>query len=290
MGGYTNKDVSRVFLKEHGNFSRYVAEMQDGKTVPLKRVSTYLNLLAKEALIQWSANMAADHVRGVWIAGQAYTEAEINQHCQAARYAYKEKRDEAAGYGTQAHDIIERFLKEGYWPEGRGWNQLPFEVANSLVLFANWWKEAGLTIVDPERDVERYVYDLKYGYGGTADLLARDKQGRYWLIDWKTGKGIYGSMVLQVAAYYGALWKLGVPMYAAAIVQIGKYDAAPQFYRVPHEKLQKGYAAFCALCRHYDFIKSNDSELAKMTKEHREKTERRLEEARAERAREGGES
>jgi hypothetical protein len=269
---YTNADVVEVFLKDYGRYSGYCAKMTDGKEVRLRRVTSVINLLDKPALLQWAANEACDHVSQIWTPEQTYTQAQIEAILGDARYAHRNKKEEAAGWGTHAHAIIERFLKEGYWPEDHEWEDIPFEVANSLSLFADWWTAAGLEVLE----VEKYVFDLAFHYGGTVDLLARDTTGALWLIDWKTGKGIYGSMIIQLAAYYNALCKAGHKMAGAKIVQIGKFDAAPQFYEPPLEELRSAWKTFASLSQMYDFVKANDAKLYKITKAHKEETERRL--------------
>ena len=45
------------------------------------------------------------------------------------------------------------------------------------------------------------VVNATMGYGGTIDLLARDRDGRTVLADIKTGKAIYTEAVLQLTAY-----------------------------------------------------------------------------------------
>lgn len=270
---YTNADVVRVELKDYGRSTGYCAIMTDGKSVRLRRVTSVLNLLDKPALVQWSANECAAYVGELWKPSRGYSQAEIDGILGDARYAHRRKKDEAAGYGTMAHEIIERFMKEGYWPDDAAWESIPFEVANSLALFSEWWTNAGLVEVV---EAERYVWDMEFHYGGTCDLLARDKDGQLWLIDWKTGKGIYGTMILQLAAYFNALHKLGVKPVGAKIVQIGKTDAAPQIYEPTLDELREAWRAFGSLSRMHDFITANDKRLAELTKKHKQQTAERL--------------
>jgi hypothetical protein len=56
-------------------------------------------------------------------------------------------------------------------------------------------------VVEPTEGASGYG-----GYGGTFDLLARDRDGRTVLADIKTGKGVYREAVLQLAAYGMAKW------------------------------------------------------------------------------------
>lgn len=48
---------------------------------------------------------------------------------------------------------------------------------------------------------ERQVWNLTLGYAGTFDLLVRLRDGTIWLVDIKTGKGVYSDHALQLMAY-----------------------------------------------------------------------------------------
>ena len=43
--------------------------------------------------------------------------------------------------------------------------------------------------------------NLTYRYAGTCDAVAKLKDGRLAVIDWKTGKRLYPEVALQLAAY-----------------------------------------------------------------------------------------
>ena len=70
-------------------------------------------------------------------------------------------------------------------------------VAHRVQLYADWWQAAGWTI----RATEALLVNPRVGYGGTLDLLCRDRDGRTVLADIKTGKGVYQETSLQLAAY-----------------------------------------------------------------------------------------
>lgn len=58
-------------------------------------------------------------------------------------------------------------------------------------------------------DVETYVYDEEYGYGGQFDLLYEDADGNTVLADVKTSSGVRFDHKLQSAAYKHALESQG---------------------------------------------------------------------------------
>jgi hypothetical protein len=101
------------------------------------------------------------------------------------------KRDEAAALGTEVHNLADMLV--------RGVELPPMgDTTKARVLaYAEWWQNSGWTL----RTSEAMLVNTVYGYGGTIDLLARDRDGRTVLADIKTGKAIYSEAVLQLCAY-----------------------------------------------------------------------------------------
>ena len=48
---------------------------------------------------------------------------------------------------------------------------------------------------------EFQVFSTTYGYAGSCDALVRFADGSLWIVDYKTGKGIYAEHALQLMAY-----------------------------------------------------------------------------------------
>jgi len=106
-----------------------------------------------------------------------------------ARSAWK--RDEAAQLGTEVHALADLVVRGQPTPSMT-------ETQRARVLhYAEWWKASGWTL----RLSEAFVVSPQWGYGGTFDLLARDRDGRTVLADVKTGKAVYKESVLQLTAY-----------------------------------------------------------------------------------------
>jgi hypothetical protein len=51
---------------------------------------------------------------------------------------------------------------------------------------------------------EFQCWNLSVGYAGTADFICRMRDGSVWMVDLKTGKGVYGEHALQLIAYVKA--------------------------------------------------------------------------------------
>lgn len=252
-----------VKLKPWGKWERYCAVVQlpDGTTEErwLKRVTTILGVLDKPALIQWAANEACNFVAEAWEPNAAYSREHRDEILKQARYAHKRKKEEAATLGTLAHEHIEAFLRDGNWPTGYAWDSLPDEVQNSLTLFREWWDQQDLKVVA----TEKYLANLELGYGGTLDFLCEDSQGRLVVWDWKTSKGIYGEMKLQLAAYVGALALNGYTVQQAGILRIGKEDADFEVLDIPLPELRELYRVFAALVPIYEWRSREEREAKK---------------------------
>lgn len=70
--------------------------------------------------------------------------------------------------------------------------------------------------------MEELVHHSAYYYAGTMDNVSVLGLTR-WLIDYKTGKKIYGSSHLQIAAYYLAAYDQGIRADKAGILLLQKH-------------------------------------------------------------------
>lgn len=122
------------------------------------------------------------------------------------------KRDEAAQLGSRVHDIADKLV------QGMDTGWLDPLTLQYVERYRSWWEASGWTL----RLSEAFLVNPTIGYGGTFDLLARDRDGKTVLADIKTGKGIYHEAVLQLAAYGMAdLIQFGDTMYP--MPQIDRY-------------------------------------------------------------------
>lgn len=99
------------------------------------------------------------------------------------------KRDTAADLGSAIHNIADRIVKGQVYSVSE--EQQPF--VDAYMKFIEDWKPEFLL-------VEAMVFSLAHRYAGTLDLVCR-LNGETWLIDIKTGKGVYPDYALQLAAY-----------------------------------------------------------------------------------------
>lgn len=195
------------------------------------RVTTILKVLGlgTDALIRWSADLERDAV--LEAAGDVYAHGEhgtpdefvsaVRARVGPARQ-HQRKLSKAADIGSSIHNMIQWTLK-GELGEKQGPKpQMPEEAAWAFMAWKAWW--AGARLV-PVR-IEQPVWTDRYA--GTVDLIARAEDGALEVWDWKSGKGIYESYHLQVAAYAAAASRFaGEPVLIGGIVRVPKVVGDP---------------------------------------------------------------
>ena len=101
-----------------------------------------------------------------------------------------QKRDDAAVRGTEVHALAETLVHGGEV-------DVPEHLHGYVDGYARWLDESGVTPIL----TEYVVASREHMYAGTADLLLMDAAGVKRIGDIKTGKGVYGEVCLQLAAY-----------------------------------------------------------------------------------------
>lgn len=100
------------------------------------------------------------------------------------------KKTAAADVGTSIHERAEALVK------GRPLPPVPGEIAGYIDAFDRWrfdWQPQYVAS-------EATVYNRAESYAGTLDAIIQ-LDGEPWLLDVKTGKGVYPEVALQLAAY-----------------------------------------------------------------------------------------
>jgi hypothetical protein len=153
-------------------------------------VTTVLGCLNKPALPGWAAREAANFVVNNFpvvsdLVGRRQKAAAVD----LIKGSPWRARDKAADVGTTVHKAVEALIA-GTEPDVTE-EEIPF-----LVQFSKF-----IEAFKPEILVsEGTVFNRQYNYAGTMDLILR-LDGKTWLVDVKSGKGIYPEYAMQVAAY-----------------------------------------------------------------------------------------
>ncbi|KKN06974.1 hypothetical protein LCGC14_1071640, partial [marine sediment metagenome] len=94
------------------------------------------------------------------------------------------------------------------------------QIQTGCVGFINWLKKTGANIISSEK----IIYSRELGFTGRYDAII-EIDGKRYLSDYKTSKGVYPEHYYQVSAYLGA-WEeeSGKKLDGALIVAIVKED------------------------------------------------------------------
>jgi hypothetical protein len=163
-----------------------------GKKYP--RVTSILGVLNKPALVGWAAKSVAEFAvrhREVWT---QLPDADAEKLLKGAPWS---QRDEAADRGSAVHKVVEAYVTDQPLPDMTE-DELECAIAAETFL-----RDHSVTVEASEIT----VYDDVMGYAGTCDLWCRIG-GEQWLIDWKTSKGVYPEMAVQLVAYAEAGYAL----------------------------------------------------------------------------------
>ena len=153
----------------------------DGK--PLTGVTTVLGVIAKPALIQWSANMAVDYILENGI-----------ESAEEARKAHCRKRDESAELGTDVHAECEKYVLECIANGGEA--MLTPHENKQVQHFIDWATKNKVKFLESEKR----VYDAELWIAGTFDGLC-EIDGKKFIFDIKTSKAIWKEAFYQMGAY-----------------------------------------------------------------------------------------
>jgi len=181
-----------------------IYKTKDGIRVP--SVTTILGILDKPALVKWA-----------W-------------QCGIDGEDYRKVRDKAADIGTIAHYLIECYLKKEA-PDLRDYSQDNIEKAQiSFNAFLDFEKGHHLKPIV----IEQTMVSNKYKFGGTIDLIA-EMDGVIQLIDFKTSKGIYPEMIIQLSAYEKLVNENGIKVKenSGNILNINKETGEFHHYHYP---------------------------------------------------------
>lgn len=163
----------------------------DGDRLP--GVTTILEALRKRALENWAGNVTAEAAVNRW---DELGELPLTARLEALKRARFELRDAAALTGTEVHALA--------WPLVTGADvEVPARHLGAVQALARFMDAWHLEPVATERP----VFHPAHRWAGTFDLLA-GIGGTLWLLDYKTGKGVYPETALQLAAYAHAAYML----------------------------------------------------------------------------------
>jgi hypothetical protein len=220
-------------------------QYRDGKK-RLPGVTTIISsVLAKPALMWWAAGVASEATAEALASGLP-----VDQAIAIGRKAHAVRRDSAADAGTLAHGYVEQWLaRESLAVDMADEQQSKaFAAARRLIDWVEQTEDAGhLEVLGSEVP----LVDTMSGYGGTLDMVVR-LGGVPFLVDFKTGKGVYDETAIQLGAYR-CLWNLHNPdvRIDRALVLHSPVEGQLTTHFLEVEHLDAGATCFAALLHIY---------------------------------------
>lgn len=133
--------------------------------------------------------------------------------------SYKKTVDEAARIGSEAHELINRFLLGDIFNS----NNIPY------LSFKKWWTDIisnnNVKVIGTEQSIT-----CKY-FGGTYDLLL-EINGKIYLVDFKTTNHVSYKHFIQLSAYKYILEQQGYNIDGCIILQLSKKEILYNEYPV----------------------------------------------------------
>lgn len=208
--------------------------LYDGKQ--LLGVTTVLGIISKgDGLIQWGVNQALERVASQ-LQGDLSPE-DVQAILMGAKFAWRDKRQEAADIGSQAHHWVEAYIRG----ENPPWPELE-PVRKSCEAAVKWMDLHKWQTIE----VEKQIYSPRYGYAGILDWWAII-DGVPSIPDWKTSKHIYSSYRYQTAAYLKAVEEeTGERVKDRWILRIDKTTGEFEDLRIPAKDTPSDFKAFKA--------------------------------------------
>lgn len=225
----------------------------DGK--PLTGVTTILGVIAKPALIQWAADMATGHIKtsvelfyNIPFDGYKIPKKDFEIMIGAARTQHAKRKKAAGDVGSFAHKWIEQYANAKI--QGTKLPERDPAFGFMTDHFVKWAEDYEVKFLQ----AELRVYSRKYWYAGTLDLLV-EIAGKVYIVDVKTGGGIYPEHFFQMAGYQIAVEEQNVlPKIEGHIVLNIKKTG--EFEKREYFNLEQNKEAFLAALTLYRAIES----------------------------------
>lgn len=212
--------------------------LKEGKKV-YPSVTTILQALDKPALSEWRINQ---HLQTVFelFSNDGIQSNDLDGFLSKVKAVTQERLDAAPKAGTDIHKVLEDYIEKGIIPE----SEVEQTICRNVEAKFN---ELGL--VDVKCEV--YFANSTHGYAGCSDIVAEDKDGNRFIIDYKSkqtseafqkGKGkLYAEHYRQLGAYGNAIHGA---IFRGAIIYVDLESGEVDFTEASENDLHNGYMDF----------------------------------------------
>lgn len=223
----------------------------DGK--PLHGVTSVLRVIAKPALIQWSADMAVSFISDAIekLKGTSPNEIDWGTLFKEARIAHRKKKEAAGEAGTGVHEQIEAMVKDAI-ENGGGLISCPEPTQPQVFKFYKWGIENNVHFLESEKR----VLSKENWYAGTLDLVL-EMDGKKYIADVKTSSAIYPEFYLQMAAYQLALEEMEehTDIKGAMVINLDKKGGFEIGYNYDYDGNRMAFLAALVLYKQLNALK-----------------------------------
>lgn len=198
--------------------------------------TSVLQIIAKPALMFWSANCAADYFKEHINPGVSLDEIEIENIWKEAKRAHTKKKESAGDIGHLVHDFVDKFCK-GENPS------MPIneQAQGGVNRFLKWATDNDVHFLINEQP----CFSRKYKYAGTIDGICKIGKKMY-IFDLKTSNHIVPEYWLQTSAYLNARTE-EFPQEkfdGILVLRVGKEDGELEFVIKPMSEYKTYLRAF----------------------------------------------
>jgi hypothetical protein len=250
---------------EEGHFYNFV-----GTDITVASVTTINGWIAMHHLAYWAAGCAIDFLEKADRISKLKGP-ERESIILGAKKAHTDIRDDAGNVGTQAHNAIEKYLKE-WIATGIRPNDIrlffPYDQGDTPFGFYLKDLDVTITMTDPraiasaraaesvmiKENIIPVATEILVGHpkfsAGTLDFLCLWR-GKLAIWDWKTSNQINkNGYPLQVGAYKGFFeYMTRLKIHGLVIMKLSKDSASFEAYEIPN--LNLAYSSFKLFCKFY---------------------------------------
>lgn len=164
-------------------------------------VTTILKVIGKPALLYWAFNQGVELSR-----------ANPNDEIKQLQGKFRDVSSKAFARGSRVHDMIEAYFKTGEFIE-------PLFEDPYYNAFKQFVEEHHVECLESEFQ----ICDDEFGFAGTCDFYGL-VDGKKSIMDFKTGKGLYPEVGLQLTAYSHASKREVENLVAVCFKEDGTYE------------------------------------------------------------------
>ena len=210
----------------------------------------------KPLLVPWAAKVTAEWVVENIEEVNRLIELNPDDALTIIKGARFKSSNKAANLGTRLHDIADKHINGEKLPT----------ISKDL----EGYVKAYLRFLDEYKPVplltEKKVFSLTHDYAGTFDAIV-EIDGENYLIDYKTGKGVYPEVALQLAAYRYAEFYMdedGNDLDLPRIDKCAVVHLRPRSYGfIPVRADEEVFKYFRAVRKVFDFSNEGDGLIGK---------------------------